>query len=311
MNTNIMTNVQKNFSKVKISAIKHSPQICVAAGIVGVVASAVLACRATMKLDEVLEEPKKNLDDIHSYVEQNGYTEEYTEEDSKKDTAIAYTKATVAVVKLYAPSVILGAASIASIVMSHKILTKRNAALAAAYTAVDTGFKEYRKRVADRFGEEVEKEIRYNLQSKEVTETVTDENGKKKKVKKNETFVDPELLTLSPYAKVFDEGCAGWTKDPEYNRMTVKKIESWANQKLKTQGYLFLNDVYDALGFPLTKAGHVVGWIYDEKNPIGDNYVDFGMYNFNHQANINFVNGYERNIVLDFNVDGNIYEYVW
>lgn len=308
---NIVANVQKNFSKVKVSAIKHSPEICVAVGIVGVVASAVMACRATLKLNEVLEESKKDIDDVHTYVERNGYTEEYTEEDSKKDLAIAYTKGTVAVVKTYAPAVVLGAVSIASIVMSHKILSKRNAALAAAYTAVDTGFKEYRKRVADRFGDEVEKEIRYNLQSKEVTETVTDENGKKKKVKKNETFVDPELLTLSPYAKIFEEGCTGWTKDPEFNLMTVKKVENWANQKLKTQGYLFLNDVYDAFGFPLTKAGHVVGWIYDEENPIGDNSVDFGLYNLNDQAHIDFVNGRERNVVLDFNVDGNIFDYVW
>lgn len=308
---NIVANVQKNFSKVKVSAIKHSPEICVAVGIVGVVASAVMACRATLKLNEVLEESKKDIDDVHTYVERNGYTEEYTEEDSKKNLAIAYAKGTVAVVKTYAPAVVLGAVSIASIVMSHKILSKRNAALAAAYTAVDTGFKEYRKRVADRFGDEVEKEIRYNLQSKEVTETVTDENGKKKKVKKNETFVDPELLTLSPYAKIFEEGCTGWTKDPEFNLMTVKKVENWANQKLKTQGYLFLNDVYDAFGFPLTKAGHVVGWIYDEENPIGDNCVDFGLYNLNDQAHIDFVNGRERNVVLDFNVDGNIFDYVW
>ena len=62
------------------------------------------------------------------------------------------------------------------------------------------------------------------------------------------------------------------------------------------------------LGIPRTRAGQIVGWIYDKKNPIGDNYVDFGIYDTNKEANRNFVNGYERTILLDFNVEGNILE---
>ena len=65
------------------------------------------------------------------------------------------------------------------------------------------------------------------------------------------------------------------------------------------------------LGIPRTQAGQIVGWIYDEKHPIGDNKVDFGIYNTYNEANRNFVNGYERTILLDFNVDGNILDMIW
>ena len=64
--------------------------------------------------------------------------------------------------------------------------------------------------------------------------------------------------------------------------------------------------MYDLLGIQRTSAGQVVGWIYDESNPIGDNYVDFGIYDLHDEAKRNFVNGYERTILLDFNVDGDI-----
>ena len=119
-------------------------------------------------------------------------------------------------------------------------------------------------------------------------------------------MVSKGLEGYSDYAKFFDEGCREWDKDPEYNLTFLKCQENYANDLLKSKGHLFLNEVYDMLGIPRTKAGQIVGWIYDEENPIGDNYVDFGIYDVYKEANRNFVNGYERNILLDFNVDGDI-----
>ena len=114
----------------------------------------------------------------------------------------------------------------------------------------------------------------------------------------------------SIYAKFFDDGCTGWTKDPEYNLMFLKDQQRYANDLLQSKGHLFLNEVYDMLGIPRTKAGQAVGWIYDEKNPVGDNFVDFGMYDMYNEKARDFVNGYERTILLDFNVDGNILDMI-
>ena len=292
------------FHKVGFEMRKHSPEILVGAGIVGVVGAAVLACVATTKAQKVLEETKENLDQIHDCVE--NHPDEYTQEDAKKATALVYGKTALQFAKLYAPAVSLGALSLTCILKSHDILSKRNAAIAAAYATVDTSFKDYRKRVIERLGEEMDKELRYNIKAKEVEETVVDDKGEEKTVTKTVQVYDPNLY--SDYARVYDDGCIGWTKDPEYNYMFLKTQQNYANDLLKEQGWLFLNDVYKMLGIPQTKAGMVVGWVYNEKEPVGDNFVDFGLYNVDNERVRAFINGHERNIILDFNVDGVVYD---
>lgn len=308
MKTELMTKASRLLGNASLQIRKHSPEILMVAGVVGTVASTVLACKATLKVNEVLEEKKNTIDAIHTCLENE--TIEYTEEDSKKDLTILYAQTGIKLVKLYAPAVILGALSITSIVAGHKILKKRNLALAAAYAVVDKGFKDYRKRVVERFGEELDKELRYNLKAKEIEEVVKDKDGNEKVEKKVVNVVDNEnpLNGVSEYAKFFDEVSTNWSKDPEYNLMFLRRQQDWANEKLKATGYLFLNEVYDMLGIPRTQAGQVVGWIYDKKNPNGDNYVDFGIYDVHSEAKRGFVNGVERSILLDFNVDGVIYD---
>ena len=119
-----------------------------------------------------------------------------------------------------------------------------------------------------------------------------------------------ETENLSQYAKVFDESCVGWTKCAEYNLAFLRSQMSYCNDLLKAKGHLFLNEVYDMLGIPRTKAGAVVGWVYDEKNPIGDNFVDFGLFDTNDERNSDFINGFKNTAILDFNVDGNILNYI-
>lgn len=307
----ILGNVTRAFHKVNFEFIKHKPEIMVVAGVVGTVASAVLACKATTKVSEVLEKNQTEVEKVHTaltHPELLKEGEEYTEEDSKKDLAIIYAKTGFEFVKLYAPAVILGAVSIASILGGHNILRKRNVALAAAYTAVDTGFKEYRGRLIERFGEGLDKELRYNIKAKEVDEIVVNEDGTQQVVKKTVNVADPNVH--SDYARFFDCGNTGWTKDPEYNLMFLRGQQQYANDLLHSRGYLFLNEVYDMLGVPRTKAGQIVGWIYDERHPNGDNFVDFGIYDINNPNAIDFVNGYERTILLDFNVDGPILDLI-
>lgn len=304
MNKEFVKTATRAAHRVGFKIKKHSPTILVVGGVVGVVASTVMACKATTKLSEVLEDHKYQREQVEEYVETNGYSEEYTEEDKKKDLTIIYTQSAVKLVKLYGPSVLLGVASITAIVSSHHILSKRNVALAAAYTTIDKSFKEYRGRVVEKFGKEVDRELRHNIVSKEIEETVADEDGVESTVTKTVDVASPDVS--SDYARFYDDGCTGWTKDSEANLMFLRGVERWANEKLQNKGHLFLNEVYEALGIPLTKAGYVVGWIYDEKNPVGDNYVDFGIYDIHSEKKRDFVNGYERVILLDFNVDGNI-----
>lgn len=307
----ILDKATRTFYKAGFQLKKHSPEILVILGVGGAIGSTVLACKATTKLSGILEESKDQIDQIHDCMENEEFREkhDYTEEDGKKDLAISYAQTGVKIAKLYAPSVILGTLSITAILTSNNILRKRNIALAAAYTAVDKSFKEYRGRVVERFGEALDKELRYNIKAKEVEETIVDEEtGEEKVVKK--TVEVTGLDGISDYAKFYDDGCLGWSKDPDLNLMFLRRQQDAANDTLKAQGYLFLNDVYAMLGIPKTRAGQVVGWIYDEKEPIGDNYVDFGIYDTNKPSNRDFVNGYERTILLDFNVDGNILDLI-
>ena len=301
--------LMKTYKKVELKAIKHSPEILAGVGVVGVVGSLVMACKATTKLSDVLEESKEQLDKIKEVAADPAYEEKYSQDDAKKDTTITYVQTAMKVTKLYAPSVILCASSLGCLLASNNILKKRNAALSAAYMTVDKSFKEYRKRVADRFGEEVEKEIRYNIKAEEITKVDEDGNEVTETVKIMDGTDDPN--SYSDYARFFDESCAAWQNDAEYNLTFLKAQQQYENDLLKARGRLFLNEVYRMLGIDETKAGQVVGWVYNPDNPTGDNFVDFGIYNMQRERVRAFVNGYEPNILLDFNVDGVIWNLAW
>ena len=301
--------LMKTYKKVELKAIKHSPEILAGVGVVGVVGSLVMACKATTKLSDILEESKEQLDKIKEVAADPAYEEKYSQDDAKKDTTITYVQTAMKVTKLYAPSVILCASSLGCLLASNNILKKRNAALSAAYMTVDKSFKEYRKRVADRFGEEVEKEIRYNIKAEEITKVDEDGNEVTETVKVMDGTDDPN--SYSDYARFFDESCAAWQNDAEYNLTFLKAQQQYANDLLKARGRLFLNEVYRMLGIDETKAGQVVGWVYNPDNPTGDNFVDFGIYNMQRERVRAFANGYEPNILLDFNVDGVIWNLAW
>ena len=280
-------------SKVGLKVAKCSPEILLGAGIVTGVASTVVACKATLKADEVLDEHKENIEKIKEAAEVS--PEEYTEKDKKRDVALAYGKTIGGFVKLYSPAIVLGAVSITCFCASYGILKKRNVALMAAYGELLTKFNKYRDKVKYKYGEEADREIIFGDGSQD--EIALDENG-------NVEFVKREEL-CSRYAKFFDSSNANWEKSPEYNMTFLTKHQNYFNDRLKARGHVFLNEVYDALGFEHTSEGALVGWVY---NGDGDNYIDFGIYDASKDANRRFVNGYESVILLDFNVDGVIYD---
>ena len=303
----LITNVGLSFRKIGFRIQKHSPEILAVAGVVGVIASAVMACKATTKVSDILEKAKEDIDKIHDCAADEALADEYSPDDAKKDLLVVYVQTGVKLARIYAPSIALGILSLGSLLTSNGILRRSNVALAAAYATADKGFKEYRNRVVERFGAEIDREIRHNIKAQQIEEKIMDENGKEKKVKSTINVVDG-LDSYSEYSRFFDDGCTGWEKDSEYNLMFLRTQQQYANQLLRANGRLFLNEVYDMLGIPRTKAGQVVGWVYDSENSIGDNYVDFGIYDTYKPNCRDFVNGYERVILLDFNVDGNVWD---
>ena len=299
--TEIMKSVNGVASKTVMKLKKHSPVILVVAGIAGTVVSAVLACKATTKVAEILDETKGTLDTIHEGMETGAINgQEYTTEDGKKDTVVVYAQTGMKLAKLYGPAIILGTLSITSILASNNILRKRNVALGAAYAAIDKSFKEYRGRVIERFGEQVDTELKYGIKAKKFEEIEVDpETGKEKKVKKTVMVADPNLQ--SDYAVYFDSKSRNYETNPDYNRMFLKAQQAFANDKLQTRGHLFLNEVLDDLDLPRTPAGQIVGWTKDGP----DGYVNFRIVEVERETEDG---RYEPALLLDFNVEGNIWE---
>lgn len=307
----IKTTLSKTAGRTGLVVRKYSPEILLTVGIVGVIASTVIACRATTKAEEVLDERDKKYEKIRQAKELVDSADRnpedkpsYTEKDFKKDVTIVYLQTAVGLIKVYAPAITLGVASIGCILGAHGIMKKRNIALMAAYKAIEQGFSDYRKRVVAELGNEKDREFRYGIKKVEEVTSEVDENGKRKKTKVVREVINGNEPSI--YARFFDEGSAQWSKTPEYNLMFLKCQQNYANDLLQARGHLFLNEVYDMLGIPRSQAGALVGWV----KGVGDDYVDFGIFDSESEAARSFVNGYERNILLDFNVSGVIYDLI-
>lgn len=301
-----MNGLTRTFNKSLVKIKKYSPEILLVTGIVGGVTSAVMACRATTKASALVEKSKEKIATIHQVANDPKYAEEYTPEDKKKDLAIAYVQTGLDFVKLYGPSVLLGAVSIGCILASHNIIRKRNIALATAYQLSTNALKEYKKRVGERFGEDVVRELTYNVKTKAVDEVVVNEDGTESVVTSNVEVAEGPVL--SPYAICFDETCMHWTRNAEDNKFFLLQIQNWANDRLRTEGVLFLNEVREAIGLPKTQVGQMVGWVYDKNSEFGDGYVDLGIYDISKKDNRAFINGVEKCVWLEPNVDGVIYD---
>lgn len=288
---------------------KYGPDFMVGFGITGLVGATVIVLseKNKTKAEDIIELHRLKMDVIEEA--RGEHPNEYSEEDKVKDTAVVLTKTTIELVKVYGPAIALGLFSVGCILKSHDIITQRNVGLLAAYNAIDTGFKQYRGRVIERFGKDTDFELRHGVEIKEVavidekTGEVTD--GKMLVVKKEDPFQE------SIYAKWFSGGEDGheksfqWRKDAFSNEFFLKAQQRYANDKLRAQGHLFLNEVYDSLGLKRTPEGAIVGWVAGSG---GDDKVDFDLYNPINEGAFDLVEGHNRSIFLDFNVDGAIWD---
>jgi hypothetical protein len=285
--------ISRTVARNTLHVQKASPEILLGVGIIGLVGSTVLACRATLKMSEVLDESKSKIDQATTLEHQD-----YSESDRSRDLTLIKYQTGIQIVKLYAPAIVVGGLSIYALTSSHNILSRRNAALTAAYAALEKGFDQYRARVVEKYGEEEDRDFRYGSEKVQIVDPDT---GKKKTV----TRVGPDDPSI--YARFFDPVSPSWSKEPEYNLIFLKCQQNYANDLLLSRGHVFLNEVYDMLGIPRSKAGAVVGWVVS-KNGETDNFVNFGVFDGKEQVARDFVNGREGAILCDFNVDGVIYD---
>ena len=277
----IMATVTRTASKYGYKLKKASPTIMIVGAAIGGVTATVLACKATIKAQDILAEHNATVESIHAAKDQikNGELqldegESYTEKEFKKDITTAYIQTGLKLAKVYAPAVGLGAASLGCMFGSHHIMSKRNASLTAAYIALDQAFNEYKTRVGDRFGSRVQEELEHNIKAVEIESKNTNEQGVEEAIKE---YKDVAMAHTSPYTCIFDETVDTWQPDNMLNRNYLFLMEQAANKRLRTQGHLFLNDVLSSIGTHggvtmKTPEGQIVGWIYDPNDPTRQNY---------------------------------------
>lgn len=307
-----LTIVKTGMKRMGLIVYKHMPQILFGAGVLTGAGALIETARGTTKVDDIFSRKETRLAKIDTLT----IDDTYTEDDKQKD--ILKTKAIMCVdlAKAYAPAAVLYAASVTCFLGGHHILAQRYAATAAALTATTKAFNGYRGNVKDELGDEADWRFLHGIKAEELDKvTITDENGNKKEVTVvNRNCSNPNDYSM--YAKVFAKGNDYWQNEQSYNFFFLKKVQNQMNDRLLARrnhehgGYLFLNEVYEALGFSSTKAGAVVGWYIpkegaeDDNN--GDYYVDFGIFSKN--GSVRFINGEEDSIILDFNVRGSIYD---
>lgn len=302
--TELATKAGQILVKTKLGIKKHSPEILVAAGIGTGIVAAIVACKQTIKANDIVAEARKSLQNIEDVKELAANNEvEYTEENEQEDRKTIGMQVAVGMVKTYALPVGLGILSITCILAGHHILKKRNVALAAAYSALSTDFMNYRKRVVDKYGKDVDFMLRNGLEKQIVANQVIDpETGEVKETKEEVLTYDGNKL--SQYARIFDEvGSTQWTPSADHNRAFLLMEQNYFNERIRTRGYIFLNEVYERLGFRPTKAGSIVGWVYQNADYEG---IDFGIFTAHTQKAAEFLEGTEPSIILDFNVQGDI-----
>lgn len=300
----LMTTINNATGRAGLQFKKHSPEILMGAGVIGFIGTIVLACKATTRAEEVLDRHARQMEDAKEAAEIAEPEDNY---DIKKETLIVYSHTAVDMAKLYGPTIAMGTLSLACFLKAYKIVNNRYLGAVAAYNAVSSVFDIYRNRVREELGDQMDRHFRYGSEISEI-ETIVDEGDGKKPKKTKEKVENTDSTNIGPseYAKFFDKSCPEWDTNPQFNLKWLRANETAANDILNSRGHIFLNEVYDMIGLPHTSAGAVVGWVKGH----GDGYVDFGLYKPDNESARRFINGEDNVVLLDFNVDGVIFDLI-
>jgi hypothetical protein len=308
-----MKKIQVIGKSISYTVKKYSPEILLGVGILGMGVSTVLACKATLKVDGILDTYENAIGNIEEAIELGELGEvEYDVTDAKKDRITLKTQTVIQFVKIYGPSATLMTASVGCILGAYRIMSKRQVALMAAYKVMEEAFATYRGRVVNELGDVKDAHFMYGTSTLEDTDTIIDENGKKKKVTKEREELVPGAK-LSGFARMFEEekpdqfgawvGSTQWSPVHDYNLDFLTRKEQYFNDKLVVKGFVTVNEVYEELGFPTTEAGMICGWRY--KSERGDGYISFTPRGIDG----NWIMGMDGDgIVMDFNIDGVIFD---
>ena len=280
---------------------KNSPTLLVVGGVAGGIATVIMAVKASKKADVVIQAHKEERAQIGP-VPNKAVASKEVRKDAQLKVMELYYNTTLELAKVYGPALVVGSLSFGSILYGHKILHGRHVASMAAYSGLMEQFGAYRGRVRQTLGDKAELDI-YNGAHGEYVED-PDHKGEFKltPVFSEDVVLDTELR---PW---FDEMNPNNSSDPEITKMWLTGVQEHMNQKLRLHGHLFLNEVRDALHLPRSAQGQTLGWI--DGNPDGDGFVDFGFMTDDHPSCVAFRNGEVRDVRLNFNVDGQVYQMI-
>lgn len=304
--------------KVKDTLNEHSSEILTGLGIAGFIGCAMLTGRAMLQTKVVVDEHAERMKEI-KWLEDNSEKviveatgEHYAKENALWDKSIQYGQTIRKFIKIYALPVGLGIASAAAIISAHNHLSAEKASLAAAYSVLQQAYEGYRSRVREELGDEQD----FKFASGAKTKIVKEKNKNGKKVEKKVEYID-EDSDFTPYSRWFKKGNPNWDVDPDQVMFTLETTQNHLNDLLKVRGHVFLNEVYDALGFDRTEAGQKIGWTYDPSNKDIASFIDFGC--FSDEYYKKGIGGLQHSVYgmgedddtdisvhLDFNVDGPI-----
>lgn len=290
-------NLRQTINGVGLQLKKAAPDIMFAAGIALSAVSVIEFCKKSDKGLPVAKQFKENVQELSEEHSDGAYN------DKTYCTLVAEeaVKAGKELGKIYWKPAVMWVASTALVAGSHYILKDRNATLTIIASGLGAELKTLHQRIIERYGEDVDKELKFGTETKEIeTRSIDEETGEEVV---NKSVVPVNNGGFSLFARYYDEACIGWRNNAELNKSFLLAREAEANRRLDKQGYLFLNDVYEMLGMKKTRAGQKVGW--KKNSRFGDGYVSFGIFN-TRQGNRDFVNGYQPIVLLDFNVDGEI-----
>lgn len=292
-------------SQISLFFRNNGSELMIYGGVGGAVVSGVMACVKTIHVPEIIAKNKQRLDQVRTEATKETET---GESGFHPELIKAYIENGLEYVKLYAAPCIIGGLSVASILCGNRMLKMQNLALAAAYTTLDSSYKKYQERVKERYGEEAEHDIRNDVTTKTVTVEVTDKKGKTHE----ETKEVRVSRACSDYSVYFEKGTSkAYEPNHEYNMFFLKLQERIANDMLVSNRVVFLNDVYKMLGMEPTRAGQIVGWVYDPDNAEkykNDNHISFRIQEIVRPGD-EFEDDIVETILLDFNVDGPILDH--
>lgn len=307
-----LNKISLKLGKTGLKIKKYSPEITLAAGIGGVIGTVVLACYATTKVEAILDEhheSMKKIDEVIEIMKNEEITsvDEYTEKDIGRDKFIFYSRTAMKLAKTYAPAIIAGVISIGMILWSHGLMKKRYLGAVAMCNAISQAFDQYRSRVRAEGGDALDRHYLYGTKMEEIlTETDTG-NGKVKKIKEKIETAPEDSKDTNYFTRIWSEGeTSAWMRNVNNSLLFLKGQEDIFNCILNTRGFVFLNEVLDALGYPMTPEGAVTGWVKDH----GDGYIEFGIRNEEDPQVMSWRRGFSKSVMLNFNVDGNILELI-